>query len=470
MAVPDSIRSKYSPLKDKNLTNALAHHIGREFPRIGGPRIRELCASMILEVLDEHRRPREDLTHGQVLWMAVNRDEPPRRHQRLADTTLIPVVLDLSLPDDIDRRIARVSAGKRLQFKARRLCHQAFEQGGLLSNCDVAELLGCTDVRISQVLREFEDAEQTIVPRRANIHDVGSGLTHKRIICWKRYAEGKSPDQVARETYHSLEGVDRYLGQYDRVRHCRLEGLTPQRTADVLDCTVRLVEEYLAIDRLLEDQPSGSGRGPTETQQAAPAEAECGEDTTKDSTDNTATKCIANEHGQIKNDVNDSSRKGTTCDAAIEAEICVDNTADPAVRSTKESSTAENSARATTAGESPIPWVNFVWIRSQVTLQQLLEHSGHWRGFRASGKSPDQYRGRCPFHTPAAGHERRLPFSLNTSKDVFQCFESSCGVKGNALDYWRLYRGVPYRKAAWDLARTFGLTAEPPKRTPEAHA
>ena len=77
-------------------------------------------------------------------------------------------------------------------------------------------------------------------------------MTHKRVICWKRYAEGKEPHVVARETYHTLEAVDRYLGQYDRVRHCRLEGLTPEKTALVLGCSLRLVKEYLAIDDLLE--------------------------------------------------------------------------------------------------------------------------------------------------------------------------------------------------------------------------
>ena len=51
---------------------------------------------------------------------------------------------------------------------------------------------------------------------------------------------------------HSLEAVDRYLGQYDRVRHCRLEGLTPEQTAHALGCGLPLVREYLAIDDLLE--------------------------------------------------------------------------------------------------------------------------------------------------------------------------------------------------------------------------
>lgn len=249
---PDYIRKKYAPLQAKTLKNALAHRIRQEFPRIGGPRIGQLCAEMVLEVVGKHLRSQEHLTHGQVLWLAVAVDDPPRRHQRIADVDLVPVLLDLSTSDDVQRRLERQPPRKRLLEKAIRLCRQAHQQGGLLSNCDLAELLGKDDTQIASVLVAYEQTQKTVVPRRATLHDVGTGLTHKRIICYKRYAEGKTADQVARETYHTLEAVDRYLGQYDRVRHCRLQGLSPQETAHLLDCSLRLVEEYLEIDDELE--------------------------------------------------------------------------------------------------------------------------------------------------------------------------------------------------------------------------
>jgi hypothetical protein len=248
----DYLRKKYAPLQAKTLKNALAHRIRQEFPRIGGRRIGELCAEMVLEVVGRHLRPKNHLTHGQVLWLAVAVDHPPRRHQRIADAELVPVVLDLSTRDDVQRRLERQPAGKRLLEKALRLCRQAHQQGGLLSNCDLAELLGKSDAELAHVLAAYEKERKTVVPRRATLHDVGTALTHKRIICHKHYADGKPADQVARETYHSLEAVDRYLGQYDRVRCCRLQGLSPQETAHLLDCSLRLVEEYLVIDRELE--------------------------------------------------------------------------------------------------------------------------------------------------------------------------------------------------------------------------
>lgn len=251
---PNYIRKKYAPLQARTLKNVLAHRIQNEFPRIGGPRIRQLCAEMILEIINDHIRHTQHVTHGQILWMAVSVDDPPRRRQRIADTDLIPVVLDLSTNQDIEQRVGKQTHKKIMLGKSLRLCRQAYEQGALLSNCDLAELLNSRDPYIASLLVGYERETSTVVPRRATLHDVGTGLTHKRIICSKRYAEGKSSDQIARETYHSMEAVDRYLGQYDRVRHCKLQGMTPEETAHTLDCGCSLVQEYLDIDRELKNR------------------------------------------------------------------------------------------------------------------------------------------------------------------------------------------------------------------------
>ncbi len=251
---PDYLRKKFAPLQDKTLKNALAHRIGQQFPGMGGYRIRQVCAEMVIEVLDAHIRAAQTVRHGQVLWMAIDIDDRPGQYQRIADTSLIPVVLDISTSEDIDQRIARVPPAKRLLTKTLRLCKQSYDQGGLLSNCDLAELLNTGAQQISRVLTDYQSESGEVVPRRATIHDVGTGLTHKRIICVKRYAGGKESEQIARETYHSIEAVDRYLGQYDRVRHCRLDGMTPEQTAAILNCGVSLVREYLAIDDELESK------------------------------------------------------------------------------------------------------------------------------------------------------------------------------------------------------------------------
>lgn len=244
----DCVKSKFAPLLSKSLKSALAHRIATQFPRIGGPRMTDLCAEMILEVLTEHVKPRESMHAGQVLWLAISVNDPPSRNKTTASTDLVPVVLDLSIDDDVEAILDRHPADHRLEAKCVRLCRQAFEQGGLLSNVDLAMILSISDSRVAHSLSEFETRTGTIVPRRATLHDVGTAVTHKRVICLKRYLEGKPSDQIARETFHSIDAVDRYLGTFDRVRHCRTQNMSPQETAFTLNCTLGLVHQYLQID------------------------------------------------------------------------------------------------------------------------------------------------------------------------------------------------------------------------------
>jgi DNA-binding CsgD family transcriptional regulator len=256
----DPLRKKFEPLRQKTLKNALAHAIGRDFPRIGGLRIRQLCAEMILEVIAAHLRPREAMRHGQALWLGFDVQDPPSRGKRTADSHLIPVVLDISTDQDIQGRLDRKPPRDRMLRKTIRLCQQAYQQGALLSNCDLAELLSTEANEVGRALASYERSTGKVVPRRATVHDMGTGLTHKRIICRKRYGEGKSSDEIARETYHTVEAVDRYLGQFDRVRHCRQQGMTPVETAYTLNCSPSLVAEYLRIDRELEGSTQDENR------------------------------------------------------------------------------------------------------------------------------------------------------------------------------------------------------------------
>ncbi|UCG58857.1 MAG: DUF1670 domain-containing protein [Phycisphaerales bacterium] len=248
----DRLTAGIRPQLHKTLENALSRRIAKEFPRIGGPRICRLCAEMILEVVGNHIRPKESVRHGQVVWTAVSKDYRAGRCQPIAKTDLVSVVLDVSTPEDIHAKIDRVPDPERKLRRALRMCHQAYEQGGLLTCFDLSEIMNVSDSRVSYLLARYERENRTIVPRRGTLQDAGGGLSHKWIICYKRYVEGKSADLIARETYHSLTAVDRYLGQFDRVRHCRQQGLTAVQTAQILNCSLWLVQAYRQLDQELE--------------------------------------------------------------------------------------------------------------------------------------------------------------------------------------------------------------------------
>jgi transposase len=97
-------------------------------------------------------------------------------------------------------------------------------------------------------------------------------------------------------------------------------------------------------------------------------------------------------------------------------------------------------------------WVDYAWLRQQVTMDQVLSQAGCLSELKSRGS---QRRGRCPVHTEPG--ERDRSFSADLKKNVFHCFDPACGIHGNVLDFWAAWRRLPLREAALDLADTFHL-------------
>jgi hypothetical protein len=102
-----------------------------------------------------------------------------------------------------------------------RLHNQAYEQDGCLTNAETAVLLKISPATVGKYIKEWETENNTVVPRRGTIHYIGPSLTHKKIIIEKLFIEKKTVQQVSRETYHSLQAIQRYISTFKQVLLCR---------------------------------------------------------------------------------------------------------------------------------------------------------------------------------------------------------------------------------------------------------
>ena len=159
----------------------------RDFPRLGGERMLRAASERILEVVFEHIRSREALRHGQVLWMGIATEERPGWCKPLSRMQLVPLLLELVTDQDIDAILKREKAGARLPRRCPRLCRQAHKQGGLLSNCDLAVLLGCSDSTVAQV-----------VSRRCGVNRSGQ-IPENSLLRAEGFAKRLSPTLADRE-------------------------------------------------------------------------------------------------------------------------------------------------------------------------------------------------------------------------------------------------------------------------------
>ncbi len=162
-------------------------------------------------------------------------------------TKLKPVFVDMIAPEDIEAVLKGEKARLIRQKATVRIFTQAKDQGGVLTGVDVASMMRLSPATISKYVREWEKQNNTLVPRRGTIHDMGRSITHKKQICYKVIVEGKSIEQTARESDHSPEAITRYVKDYKRILACISRGLTPKDTAFVAKVSESLVYEYVNL-------------------------------------------------------------------------------------------------------------------------------------------------------------------------------------------------------------------------------
>lgn len=254
---PRTKGQNYATSQRKTFRSCLSQLLQTEFPGTFGPAITALFAEKIDELYDRCHLLRDRVKVGQVLWLAVAANERPGRAKRIENTRLVPVVLDLVTRQDIDDTVAANRRPETRTAKIVRLFRQAFDQGAVLSEADVAVILHLGDTTISQVVRDYERETGETVPRRGTIHDIGPSVTHKAIICYKRLVLKKSTREVAQETYHSPEEVERYVQCLRRIHLCRDKGMSPDDIAVATKHSAFLVREYLALIEELQLPPLG---------------------------------------------------------------------------------------------------------------------------------------------------------------------------------------------------------------------
>jgi len=204
----------YSSAHDRFLKPAIVNFFKREFCSLFGPIVRENIADAIIDLFNSLCPESSRLKPGQVIWNALDKrtraDSEKRRYKS--------VILSLVTDDEVSMFEKNCSIKEIRQNVMARMIKEAYQQGAVLSTRDLSLLLVSSAAWLSQQRIEYEKQNQTILPHTGVIHDMGTTLTHKRIIIYKHVVEKKDPSIVARETNHSQASVDKYLKDFNRVK------------------------------------------------------------------------------------------------------------------------------------------------------------------------------------------------------------------------------------------------------------
>ena len=258
----DEIREKkFRRINDKSLRQLLIHRFTNAYGYDKGEVTAKAIVDDILKTIEhyfvvakplqqmaEGKAPPDKhyLRYGQLVWMAVPVDEFPQRGKSIVCTKMKPVILTYLAAEDIET-IRKGFTSRQLRINRMvRWCEQAYDQGALLTQLDLAVLLNVCDGVVSDYVNEYQRASGKILPTRGNIHDLSLAYTHKREII-TLYLRGHLTPTIARKTRHSKEAVDRYIRDYESVKIVRKATENIDEMSQITHLSKRVIQQYLEL-------------------------------------------------------------------------------------------------------------------------------------------------------------------------------------------------------------------------------
>ena len=163
----------------------------------------------------------------------------------LAETARVEVTLSVDAGgDDAEVQAQQGREGLR-RGRIVRILDEAVEQGGVLTEEDLARVLHVTRRTIERDVRVLR-TEGHLIQTRGHIKGVGRGQTHKvRII--ELWLERQGYDQIARRVHHSPQAIQRYISTFLRIVTLHQQELALTEIAFLVGVSERLVGDYVAL-------------------------------------------------------------------------------------------------------------------------------------------------------------------------------------------------------------------------------
>lgn len=240
ITVPSSVKH-YKSAHRRFLKPAIENFFKTEFPKSFGPNIRSFIANELIRIFQENNRTINSLKPGQLLWNAVHKDT----RADSSNMRLVPVVLTLVNDDDISLLEKGLRIPEHRQNVVARILKEAYAQDALLSMRDVSLMLAISDGGASTIRKRYEKKHNVTLPHPGNLQDMGSCITHKYQIIYKYVVEKKDPLMIAKETNHTINAVDHYLKDFNRVKTLFLDGKDEKYIHLVTKLSLNLIAQYV---------------------------------------------------------------------------------------------------------------------------------------------------------------------------------------------------------------------------------
>jgi DNA-binding Lrp family transcriptional regulator len=163
----------------------------------------------------------------------------------LSETDKVEVILTVDAGAE-DAEVKRREGPEAVrQGRILRVLDEALEQGGVLTQEDLARAFGVTRRTIVRDVKALK-AEGHLVHTRGQLKGVGRGQTHKvRII--ELWLDREGYDKIARWVHHSPQSIKRYVSTFLRMVILHRQGTLVEEIAFLTRSSARLVQDYLKV-------------------------------------------------------------------------------------------------------------------------------------------------------------------------------------------------------------------------------
>jgi CTP-dependent riboflavin kinase len=231
----------------KTIESILRTFIKKNIPQFSGEIVLNPMVYSLKEKIETYYKDVSHIKPGEAFMIGVDRNEKPGYRKSLLDTKLNTCIVSLFTDTDIDNKNKGIKAREIKKQKIKRVLLEAIKQNVVFSNQDLGFMMNLSPGTISKYIREIEEEENILLPRRGTIHDLGPTITHKVYILKKIKIELKSIEQTCRETYHSKEAVNRYLKDFESIQLLYEKNFSIAEIHQATKKSEKLIKEYIEI-------------------------------------------------------------------------------------------------------------------------------------------------------------------------------------------------------------------------------
>lgn len=246
-----SLSCRKGPVQNQNiktigLENSMKRLFRDEYAFIGGDRVLNMITEDVIRTYKDYSHDPWNLEVGQILWFARSRFEKPGPAKSSADIKKVPVILSIVHEDDLKMKNDGFSAKEIRVGKIVRIINEAYEQEAVLTQSDIALVLGICEATVSNLINEYQKKNKTTLKYCGMVLDIGPSLTHKKEIIRMFLQNVPTPD-ISRRMNHTEDACDRYIKSFKKVQMLYNSKMEPTKISLLLDMSERLVVEYIEI-------------------------------------------------------------------------------------------------------------------------------------------------------------------------------------------------------------------------------